>query len=164
MAGVFGLRGELKIAPTRIGDDTLAAGMTLHATLLDGAERAVRIRTLRRHKGRPLIAFEGVDDANAAAALVGATLTVARADVHLARGEYFDEDLIGCTLVDAQDGRALGEVTGVEHYPAQDVLRVDRRALVPLVRAFVQRVDVAAKRITVTLPPGLLDESQAEDA
>jgi len=162
VAGVFGLRGELKIAPSRIGEDALAAGMTVRATLRDGSVRALRIRTLRMQKARPLAAFEGIDDATAAAALVGATLAIDRAEVVLHDDEYLDDDLVGCTLVDAA-GTPLGAVVAVEHYPAQDVLLVgQRRAMVPLVGAFIKAVDVRAKRITVALPPGLLDDSQAE--
>ncbi len=169
VAGVFGLRGELKIAPSRIGDDALAAGVELRATLSDGTVRALRVRSLRWHQGRPLVSFDGVDDANAAEALVGAALAIDRGDVVLGAGEYFDDDLVGCVLADAQ-GAVLGEVVAVEHYPAQDVLIValpgggGRRAMVPLVRAFVKGVDVRARRISVELPRGLLDSQEAEEA
>ena len=172
VAGVFGLRGELKVAPSRIGDDALEAGVGVRATLSDGTVRELRVRALRRHQGRPLVSFDGVDDANAAQVLVGATLAIDRGDVELDEGEYFDDDLVGCALVDA-DGAVLGEVTAVEHYPAQDVVIVAlsdgqgagaRRAMVPLVRAFVRRVDVRARRITVELPVGLLDSQEAEEA
>jgi 16S rRNA processing protein RimM len=170
VAGVFGLRGELKVAPSRIGDDALAAGVELRATLGDGSVRVLRVRALRRHQGRPLVSFDGVDDANAAEALVGATLAIDRGDVALEKGEYFDDDLVGCSLVDA-DGVVLGEVAAVEHYPAQDVLIValprasrERRAMVPMVRAFVKAIDVGARRIVVELPPGLLDSQDADQA
>lgn len=126
--------------------------------------RTVRIAALRVHKGRPLVRFAGVDDATAAEAFVGATLAVDRAAIVLAPDEYLDDDLVGCELVDPA-GTALGAVVAVEHYPAQDVLLVGPgRAMVPLVRAFVHAVDVRAKRITVALPPGLLDAREAEEA
>jgi len=161
---VFGLRGELKIAPSRIGEDALAAGLDVRATLRDGTTRTLRIASLRRHQGRPLIRFAGFDDATAGAMFVGATLAVDRADVVLAQDEYLDDDLIGCALVDAQ-GRPLGAVVAVEHYPAQDVVLIGpQRRMVPLVRAFIRAVDVASRRITVDLPPGLLDEAEAEEA
>jgi 16S rRNA processing protein RimM len=164
VAGVFGLRGELKVAPSRIGDDALEVGVELRATLRDGTSRDVRVRALRRHQGRPLIAFEGVEDADAAQLLVGAALAIARDDVELADGEYFDDDLVGCELVDGA-GTVLADVVAVEHYPAQDVLLVGaRRAIVPMVRAFVKAVDVRARRIVVELPPGLLDQAEAEEA
>lgn len=164
VAGVFGLRGELKIAPSRSGEDALAAGVGVRAQLADGTSRALRVRTLRVHKGRPLVAFDGIDDATAADALTGATLFVDRADVAMDDDEYFDDDLVGCALIDAA-GTVLGEVVAVEHYPAQDVLLVGpRRAMVPLVRAFVRAIDVGARRISVELPAGLLDPREADEA
>jgi 16S rRNA processing protein RimM len=171
VAGVFGLRGELKVAPSRIGDDALAAGVEVRATLADGTVRALRVRALRRHQGRPLVTFDGVDDATSAQVLVGAALAIDRSDVELDDGEYFDDDLVGCALVDAS-GVVLADVVAVEHYPAQDVLLVTlprdggpvRRAMVPLVRAFVKGIDVRARRISVELPAGLLDSQEAEEA
>lgn len=164
MAGVFGLRGELKIAPSRAGTDALAPGVAVRLALSDGTSRTLRVRTLRLHQQRPLLAFEGIDDATAAQALVGAELFVDRADVAMEQDEYFDDDLVGCVLVGV-DGVELGTVVAVEHYPAQDVLLVGpARAMVPLVRAFIGNVDVAARRITVDLPPGLLEPALADEA
>jgi ribosomal 30S subunit maturation factor RimM len=55
-------------------------------------------------------------------------------------------------------GRELGIVVAVEHYPAGDYLVVgERRALVPVVPAFIQSIDCAAGTITAELPDGLLD-------
>jgi ribosomal 30S subunit maturation factor RimM len=34
----------------------------------------------------------------------------------------------------------------------------------PLVKAFIARVDVANKAIHITVPPGLLDPSEADEA
>ncbi len=172
VTGVFGLRGELKVAPSRVGADALAAGIAVRASLSDGMSRALRVRALRLHQGRPLVTFDGVEDANAALELVGATLFVDRAVVAMGEGEYFDDDLVGCALVDPA-GTVVGHVVAVEHYPAQDVLLVgpdpfDKLrtggSMVPLVRAFVRAIDVAAKRIAVDLPPGLLDPREADEA
>ncbi|MGD0473737.1 MAG: ribosome maturation factor RimM [Candidatus Velthaea sp.] len=162
IVGVFGLRGECKIDATRVGADTLGRGCAVRARLADGSQRELRVRATRLHKGRPLAAFEGVEDANAAETLVGATLGLDRADVVLSSGEYLDADLVGCRLVD-DGGTAVGEVVAVEHYPAQDMLVVGTaRALVPLVAAFVRSIDVARKCIVVNLPSGLLDDREAD--
>jgi 16S rRNA processing protein RimM len=113
------------------------------------------------------VAFDGIDDATGAQALAGATIWVARDAVALAADEFFDEDLVGCTLVDAH-GRELATVRAVEHYPAQDMLVVARgagaTAMVPMVRAFIRDVDVRAKRIVVDVPDGLLDARDADEA
>lgn len=164
LVGVFGLHGELKLSASRVGDDALRVGLALTARFADGRMQPLVVRTLRRHQGRPLVAFEGINDVDAARALVPAELDVARADAPLAEGEYFDDDLIGCRVLDPA-GIDRGEVLAVQHYPTQDMLVVGRaRALLPLVRAFVRQVDLAGRTIYVDVPPGLLDPENASDA
>jgi 16S rRNA processing protein RimM len=162
IVGVFGLRGECKIEATRLGAAALAVGSLVRVRLADGSQRELRVRATRMHKGRPLAAFDGFDDVAAAAALVGATLALDRSDVVLSPGEYLDTDLVGCALEDSA-GAALGDVVAVEHYPAQDMLVIGPgRTLVPMVRAFVKSIDLGRRRISVDLPPGLLDEREAD--
>jgi len=164
LIGVFGLRGELKLAATRVGEDSLRPDLPVRLRAADGGTRAAVVRSVRRHQGRLLVAFAGVDDATAAAALVRADVLLARDDVVLAAGEYLDADLIGCALV-AADGRDCGAVVDVMHYPGSDMLIVgERRAMVPLVQAFVQRIDLAARTIHVDVPPGLLETEEADEA
>lgn len=120
------------------------------------------ITAVRRNKGRPLITIAGVADAEAAEAYTTAELLIARADVVLAEGEYLDDDLIACHVVDAA-GADRGRVVDVLHYPAQDFLVVGpAKALVPLVSAFIRVVDIAGKTIHVDVPPGLLDGDATE--
>jgi 16S rRNA processing protein RimM len=159
---VFGLHGELKLDASRIGDDAIRAGLAATLHLADGSTREVA--AVRRQKGRPLIRLAGIENADAAAALVGAQVRIDRADAPLGAAEYFDADLVGCALVD-ENGVERGRVVDVLHYPNQDLLVVGvARALLPLVAAFIARVDVARKEIRVTVPPGLLDPLAADEA
>jgi 16S rRNA processing protein RimM len=164
IAGAFGLTGELKVDASRVGDDALRAGLAVTLRYADGTIRATTIASVRRHKGRPLVRIADIESATAAEALGRPDLLIARDDAPLREGEYFDEDLVGCRLID-EAGVDRGEVASVAHYPAQDMLVIgNAHTLLPLVRAFVARVDVAAKRIHVTVPPGLLDPTQADEA
>ena len=163
LVGLFGIRGELKCDSTPAGAPLITAGAEFSANLA-GAVRSLRLATVRPHAGRLLVRVDGYDDASAAQTLVGAELFSDSASVKLAPGEYLDADLFGCELI-GPGGEALGRVVEVAHYPAQDVLLVGtRRAIVPLVKAFIRDVDIAAKRISVDLPPGLLDDREAEEA
>ncbi len=164
IVGAFGLGGELKIDASRIGLDALRAGIAVTLHFDDGSTRETTIAAVRMHKGRPLVRIAGIADATAADALGHADVLLARDDAPLHDGEYFDADLIGCRLID-EVGVDRGTVVDVLHYPAQDMLVIGaRRALLPLVRAFVARVDVAHQAIHVTVPPGLLDPDEADQA
>lgn len=115
----------------------------------------MRLARVRQHKGRLLVTFEGVTDADAAERFNGAVLYAPRERIPLHEGEFFDEDLVGCAVVGI-DERPYGDVDRVEHYPASDMLVV-RGHLVPMVAAIVRTIDTAAKRIVIDPPEGLFD-------
>jgi 16S rRNA processing protein RimM len=103
---------------------------------------------------KPIVRLEGVDAREAAAALRGEELRVARdAAPELGDDEYWPEDLEGCAVTDGD--RPVGVVRAMIGYPSVDVLEVEREGadplLVPMVRDAIRSVDVAAKRIDVSL-------------
>lgn len=162
IAGVFGIRGELKCDPTSAGRTLFSAGQRFRLRLADDSWQDVEVCAVREHKGRLLIRFADVESATAAERYVGATFYADRERIELESGEYLDVDLVGCMLYDPS-GKMLGLVTGIEHYPSSDMLVVNKK-LVPMVAAFIQSIDIEAKTITADLPPGLLDEENAEQA
>jgi 16S rRNA processing protein RimM len=103
---------------------------------------------------KPIVRLEGVDAREAAEALRGQDLLVQRsAAPPLDDDEYWPEDLEGCTVTDGD--QTVGVVRALIGYPSVDVLEVERAGaeplLVPMVRDAIRSVDVAAKRIDVSL-------------
>jgi 16S rRNA processing protein RimM len=154
IAGLFGVRGELKCDPTSAGRSVFSPGVELSGARGDEVA-AVRIAGVRPHKGRLLISIEGVEDAETAQHYVGTILYAARDRIAIADGEYLDADLIGCGVY-GNDGRHFGNVERVEHYPASDMLVVDGR-MVPMVGAIVTNIDLQKRAIAIDPPAGLLD-------
>ena len=65
-----------------------------------------------------------------------------------------------------RDGTEVGVVEDVLHLPHGDVLvlaRPEGEALVPFVRAVVPDVDLAARRVVLDPPPGLLEDVPVDD-
>lgn len=131
------------------------------AVWLDGERFAVRHAT--RDKDAWLLTLDGVATREAAEALRGRPLAVARAAIPVGDDELLVADLVGCTVVDVA-GTTLGEVTGSFDSGAHEVLvlrapaqRGGRELMLPFVDAFVRAVDTAAKRIVYDPPEGLLD-------
>ncbi len=102
-----------------------------------------------------------VPDRNAAEALKGARVFVSRQHFPQAQaGEYYWIDLMGLEVVN-RDGALLGVVTDLMDTGPHCVLRIRRpdaaadakpdeaERLIPFVEAFVDDVDLAARRITV---------------
>jgi 16S rRNA processing protein RimM len=159
IAGIFGIQGELKCDPTSAGRSLFTKGESLRAEFPGGVSRDVRIDAVREHKGRLLIRLAGIESANDAQAFSGVIFYADASRITLEPGEYLDRDLIGCELSD-ENGKALGKVERLEHYPGSDMLVVNGH-MVPMVAAFIKSIDVNAKRITVDLPAGLLDPENA---
>ncbi|HVR46419.1 MAG TPA: ribosome maturation factor RimM [Candidatus Binatia bacterium] len=156
IAGVFGVRGELKCDPTSAGRIVFSPGAVLDCARGD-ARTPIRLAAVRPHGGRLLIRITGVEDAASAENYAGALLYAARDRISLSEGEYLDDDLVGCSVL-GKDGTAYGTVQRVEHYPSSDMLIVDG-TMVPMVRSIVSEIEVAKRRIVIDPPLGLFEQS-----
>lgn len=123
---------------------------------------ALTIEAIRPHQGNLLITFDGVYDRNVAEDLRGVRLCVDSAGIKPPEDpdEFNDHQLIGLAAV-TPEGEDLGEIIGIDHAPASDLLQLRRPdgriALVPFVKAIVPQVDIAAGRVVMTPPNGLFD-------
>ena len=164
-----GIKGEVTVEVRT--DDPEARFADGAVLLADPADRGpLTVAGSRWQNGRLVVAFEGVADRNAAEALRGTLLQVDARTLPPPEDEdeFHDHVLRGMAAV-LVGGGPLGEVVDVLHLPHGDVLVVRRddtgaEVLVPFVKAMVPVVDVAARRLEVDPPPGLLDADDAVDA
>ncbi len=179
-----GIRGEVIVAVrTDEPGVRFAAGAVLPT---EPPERGpLTVAASRWHSGRLIVAFEGVRDRTAAEGLRGTLLVLDSAQIPPAPDpdEFYDHELIGLGVVTAA-GDPVGVVTDVLHH-GQDLLVIRRdgapgpsvgqipvaprspaaaEALVPFVSAIVTDVDVAAGRLVIDPPPGLLNPDEAIEA
>lgn len=74
--------------------------------------------------------------------------------------EYFDDELIGCTVVDVETQQEIGVVVDIWNMPASDIWVMEyegREIPIPAVEEYIKYVDIEAGRIGVQLIPGLLE-------
>lgn len=159
-----GLRGEVALdLRTDVPEERLAAGVEL-ATEPASAGPLTVVRT-RIQQGRWYVTFAQVADRTAAEGLRGVELVVDADDDDAADEDaWYPHELAGLR-VEHVDGRALGEVLGLEHAPAHDLLVIREpggaRTAVPFVRAIVPVVDVPGGRVVLDPPGGLLASDAA---
>jgi 16S rRNA processing protein RimM len=142
--------------------DDPAARFEVGALLHTEDGRPLRVRASRELREGLVVAFDQVTDRNAAEALRSAVLWADVPDEPepLGADEFHDTHLIGLEVRDLA-GNRVGEVAGVEHYPAQDVLVLADQTLIPFVGALVPEVDVAAGYLSVNAIPGLIGGGDA---
>jgi 16S rRNA processing protein RimM len=167
-----GLRGEVTLdVRTDEPDRRFAPGAVLRAEPPRGSASRVReltVTAMRWHQSTLLVDFAEIHDRNAAEAargiLVYATIPADASPED--PDEYYDHQLVGLAACDVS-GAALGEVTGLVHGGAQDLLTVrtpdGRDALVPFVKALVPEVDLTGRRVVIADRPGLVTPLPEDD-
>jgi 16S rRNA processing protein RimM len=107
------------------------------------------------HEGTLIFKFRGVDSIGAAELLSGNEVRIpAAARIRLDEGEFFQDDLVGCEVIDRRSGASLGRVSGFDESGGAGNLVVGG-LLIPFARAICVEIDPAARRIAVELPEGL---------
>ena len=120
----------------------------------------VTVADIKVHADGIVARLEGVNDRNLAESLKGVRIHVARSAFPPAEeGEYYWVDLIGLDVVN-REGLTLGEVSDLQSTGPQTVLvvayeeggkRLER--MIPFVSAYIDQVDLPARRITVDWQP-----------
>ena len=160
-----GVAGEVKVELWC--DDAAFLARFKHLYRSEAGERPLTLLKARAHKNVALLTFEGVNDMDAARALVGTVLYISRAEAKLPAGHYFKADLLGCKVVDSAIGTVYGLIESVDKPAAQDIYTVlqpdGQRVLFPAVKPFLHKVDVENGQVLVSPIAGMFGETENGD-
>jgi 16S rRNA processing protein RimM len=150
-----GNRGEITAFPLSGKPERFEA---LEEVFLFGSGARYEVESTWFHQQTLIIKFRGVDTISAAELLSGAEVRVPLDQrTPLEAGEFFQDDLLGCQVVDRRTGQTLGQVTRWEDGGGTGLLVVNGDLLIPFARSICVEIDPAGKRIAVELPEGLMD-------
>lgn len=157
---VHGLHGEVRVIPMTDRPERFEglSDCVLWDTSRDERETR-RISTARFHGDAVLVRFEDDDSPEDAERRVGRLLAVPESEaLPLAPGQFYPWQLEGARVI-TEDGRDVGRVTRIEsgHQNLWVVAAGDREHLIPAVPEIVLDVDLAAGRVVIRPPDGLLD-------
>jgi 16S rRNA processing protein RimM len=123
-----------------------------------GAARELQVSAVRRQGAALVAKWEGCDSPEAADALKGAPIAVARSDFPRLQGqEYYWVDLIGLQVINRRE-RKLGVVKALRSSAAHDLLEIEpawqgAEILVPVVGDYIDGIDLDAGTIRVNWEP-----------
>jgi 16S rRNA processing protein RimM len=146
VAGSYGVRGWVKLAPDRGAGEALAAAKEWWI-----GTQAYRVREAKRHGAAVVGKLAGIETREQALALKGSAVLVRRESLpEPGEGHYYLADLVGLEVVNER-GEALGVVKRLFTNGAQDVMELagERTRLLPWVAAVVKNVDLPNRRIEV---------------
>jgi 16S rRNA processing protein RimM len=162
VTGPHGVQGAVRVKSfTEAPEDVARYGPLTDESGL----RRFELRLIGAGKGVVIARLSGVEDRNQAEALRGLRLYLPRSALpQTGAEEYYHADLIGLDAV-LGDGSLVGRVRAVHDFGAGDTLELARPGappvMVPFTRAVVPSVELAAGRLVLDPPPGLLDENEA---
>ena len=170
VARPHGVKGELRLKLYNQDSDILLDQDDVLLRQKDGKELTVVIERARRADDAILMKLQAVNDRNRADELRGAVVCVQRDRFPaLDEGEFYVCDLEGAKVSMRRGGQegddggsleVLGVVRELRSYPSVEVLVVTaadggKDWEVPLVDAFIERLDAAAGEVVVTSLDGL---------
>jgi 16S rRNA processing protein RimM len=144
VAAAHGVRGALKLKTFTEAPENVGA----YGPLLDETGRELfEVEVIGPVKGGIVVRAEGIADRDAAEALRGVRLFVARDRLPEPEpGAFYQEDLVGLAVKDT-DGRSLGHVIGVHDFGAGEIIEyrdpTGAHSMVPFTLALVPEVDLA---------------------
>ncbi len=154
-----GVLGEIKVQPWCDTPEELTQIATLY---LDGGKSPLEIERGRVHKNMALLKLKGVDSIEQAQPLRGKVLWAHRNDIPLGEEQYFIQDLIGLTVIDADDGHTYGTLTDVTETGANDVYHITFPdggvRLAPVIPQVVISTDTDAGILKIRPLKGLFDD------
>jgi 16S rRNA processing protein RimM len=156
-----GVAGELEVEPSGATVEGLGEGARLFLKKGESAPPELfLLGALRKLGARLGLKLQGVDTPERARTLSGASIMIeSEALPRLPEGQYYHYEIIGMTVVDAE-GVELGAIVEVLETGGADVYVVrdgERELLLPATDQVVLRVDLDAGRMTVSMPPGLIE-------
>jgi 16S rRNA processing protein RimM len=156
-----GVQGAVRIKSfTEVPEDVARYGPLSDQS----GRRHFEVQILGIAKGVVIARLSGVEDRNQAEGLRGVRLYLPRSALPQTEAEeYYHADLIGLEAV-LGDGTPVGRVRAIHDFGAGDTLELVRPGappiMVPFTRAVVPTVELAAGRLVLEPPPGLLDETE----
>jgi 16S rRNA processing protein RimM len=151
-----GRHGEVAVLPLSDRPDRFPTLRRAFVPAPVGEAREVRVLACRPHKGRFVLAIEGVSTIEEAEKLRGAELRIPEEELGvLPAGSFYHHQLVGLRAVDEQ-GADVGAVDDVVETGAETRILVVRgpggETLLPFAEGFVKLVDLAGGRIVVLRP------------
>jgi 16S rRNA processing protein RimM len=166
IADAWGIKGWFKILPYSASPEALFSSKRWY---LQPAEKGpkvfdgtvlLRIKEAREHSDTVVASSHEVPDRTAAESLRGARIFVSRASFPTPDSdEYYWVDLLGLDVVN-REGLPMGQVKDLMATGPQTVLVLSfeldgkpQERMIPFVSAYIDQVDLAARRITVDWQP-----------
>ena len=144
LVNTHGLKGEVRIlSDFRHKKNVFVKGMKLY---IGQKKEEFTINTYRFHKIYDMVTFNGFNNINDIEYLKGLSVYINEEDLKLDDGIYSGK------LIDFKvicNDKEIGKITQIIDTPANEVIRVGEKILIPYVDEFIEKIDLEKKEVYV---------------
>ena len=158
-----GVKGEFVLFMEADFPDFVARQTRFFAEI-DNKMQPWRVERARFKVDRLVLKVDAIADRDAVESHRGTRLYLTEAEARAATDDpdyFFNSDLVGLVMVEAETETAYGRVREVIENPAQNLLEVETESggcfLFPFAEALIEGVDISGGTIQVRMPEGLID-------
>ncbi len=152
LVNTHGIKGEVRLLSSfRHKQEIFIPGFKLY---IGKNKTEYEIEHYRKHKSFDMIVFKGFYDINMVEHLKGSLVYINRNDLVLEKNVFLAVDLIGFNVI--INDKLIGVIKEVLDTPANEVLVLDNKIMIPYVREFINKVDTLKKEVVVNDMKGLL--------
>ena len=159
IVSTHGLKGEVRVMPWCDSAEFLTQFDKLYF------EKGKSFKVVERssvYKSLVIVKFEGYNDINSAIKLMKSIIYIDRELIKLDEGCYFEQDLIGIEVKDANTGLLYGKINEVSRTGRNDVYTIKRsdgsEVLIPAIKDVIKNVDIDNEIMLITPLRGLFDD------
>lgn len=160
ITGTHGIKGEMRVYPWCDSPEFMTKFKVLY--LDRKGEKPLKVKS-RPHGQMVILKAEGIDTIEEASKYREKILFMKRSDAEIPEGHYFIQELIDCTVIDADDESiTYGTLTDVSMTGANDVWHITdkdgKEYLIPAIPPVVIDTDVEKGVIKIRPLKGIFDD------
>lgn len=162
IVSTHGVKGELRVNPWCDSPEFMKKFKTLYFDA--NGEKEAKVLACRPHGNVVIIKLEGTDTVEQAQKLRNKVLYMNRNDAKIKKGDWFIQDLIGCTVYDTDNNDiSYGKITDVAQTGANDIWFIENNGkeyIIPAIKDVVINVDVENDSIYIRPLKGIFDDAE----
>ncbi len=159
ITSTHGIKGEMRVQPWCDSPEYMKKFKTLY--LDKNGEKPLKVSS-RPNGNMVILKVQGIDTVEEAAKYRDKILFMKRSDANLPEGTWFIQELIDCTVIDADDeSKTYGIISDVSQTGANDVWHIkqgDKEYLIPAIPSVVISTDVVEGIIEIRPLKGIFDD------
>ena len=159
IVGTHGIRGMVRIQGWCDGIDFLKGIKNFYTD--KSGKNALVVERIAENGNVFIAKFKGVDTIDRAEEYRGKVLYINRKDAKLEDGRYFIQDIIDCSVFDAETGEKYGVVSDVSSTGANDVWHISRNGkeyLIPVIDEVVKEVNIDDNKVVIKPLKGIFED------